>query len=43
MSKVLTPPEDKSIKTLYIGGVKPQISEQDIRYVFYFFINNYLY
>ncbi|CAD7948621.1 unnamed protein product [Amoebophrya sp. A25] len=31
----LKPPEDKSITTLYVGGVDPSISEQDLRNHFY--------
>eukprot|EP00775_Hariotina_reticulata_P006556 gene6556-6784_t len=31
----LEPPEDKTITSLYIGGVTPEISEEDLRDVFY--------
>eukprot|EP00210_Caulerpa_lentillifera_P005328 g5091.t1 len=31
----LTPPEDPSVTTLYIGGVSPDIMETDLRDVFY--------
>ncbi|CAD7965209.1 unnamed protein product [Amoebophrya sp. A120] len=31
----LKPPDDKSITTLYVGGVDPSITEQDLRGVFY--------
>lgn len=31
----LEPPEDESIKTLYIGGLNSRIDEQDIRDQFY--------
>ncbi|GFR48435.1 hypothetical protein Agub_g10334, partial [Astrephomene gubernaculifera] len=33
----LTPPEDTSITTLYLGGLDPAISEDDIRDAFYAF------
>mmetsp|Transcript_4949 Transcript_4949/g.12410 ORF Transcript_4949/g.12410 Transcript_4949/m.12410 type:complete len:503 (+) Transcript_4949:572-2080(+) len=31
----LKPPDDKSITTLYVGGVDPSLTEQDLRNVFY--------
>lgn len=31
----LEPPEDKTICTLFVGGVAPEMSEADIRDVFY--------
>lgn len=31
----LEPPEDESIRTLYVGGLDPRISEQDLRDHFY--------
>ena len=34
-TKPLTPPEDKSVKTLFIGGVGETISESDLTDVFY--------
>jgi pre-mRNA-splicing factor RBM22/SLT11 len=33
----LQPPEDASITTLYVGGLTPEISEEDIRDQFYHF------
>jgi len=35
--KTLTPPEDKDITTLYIGGLTPNITEADLRDNFYSF------
>lgn len=35
--KALKPPADQEIKTLWVGGVTPAITEQDIRDVFYSF------
>lgn len=32
----LDPPEDKSISTLYVGGLGDNISESELRYVFFF-------
>ena len=34
-AKKLTPPEDRSITTLFVGGVGPSISEDDMRDAFY--------
>ncbi|KAK6935773.1 RNA recognition motif domain [Dillenia turbinata] len=31
----LEPPEDESIKTLYVGGLDARVTEQDLRYHFY--------
>lgn len=33
--KTITPPEDKSITTLFVGGVGETVSEEDLRGVFY--------
>lgn len=33
----LVPPEDESIRTLYVGGLDPRISEQDLKDNFYAF------
>jgi len=33
--KTLTPPDDKEITTLYVGGLTPQITENDLRDHFY--------
>ncbi|XP_074310883.1 zinc finger CCCH domain-containing protein 40-like [Silene latifolia] len=33
--QTLEPPEDKSIKTLYVGGLDDRITEQDLRDIFY--------
>ena len=33
VTKALVPPEDKTITTLYIGGVKHPVTEEDIRLV----------
>ena len=30
----LTPPEDKTITSLYVGGVEPGITEKDLRYMY---------
>jgi len=35
--KVLSPPDDSDIRTLYIGGITPNITESDLRDHFYAF------
>ena len=29
----LNPPDDKGITSLYVGGLGPEVSEKDVRYV----------